>query len=179
MAASRGGRTRPGSSHTCSEAVQSQNSHDSRADVNFSNEWCGQVAQEGRAARELAGWGVQKPCSLWFWWFTWQAWWALQLSRQSNGWISVASCLSSAKRSLKKMFHCKTFLFQWIRSFCWNRNVLLKTCCVGKLPTICLAPTPIERKWIVCRLCFLFRCFSYPVLPLVPTQGSSHKACIC
>ena len=145
----------------------------------FPNGRCGQVAQEGRAAWELAGRGVQKSCSLWFWWFTWQVWWALQLSQQSNRWISVASCPSSAKRSLKKMLLCKTFPFQWIRSFSCNRNVLLKTCCVGKLPTIYLSPPPIERKWIVSSLCFPFRCLSHPVLPLVPTQGLSHKAHIC
>lgn len=132
--------------------------------------WHGRVEQLGSS---------EVVWSLILTWFTWHVWWGLQLSRQSNGWVSVASCLSSVKRSLKKMLFCKTFLFQWIRSFCWNWNVLPKTCCVGKLPTIYLSPTPIERKWVVSSFCFPFQCFSHPVLPLVPTQGPSHKAHIC
>lgn len=109
--------------------------------------------------------------------FTQQVWWTFQLCWQSNRWILMESCLSSAKRSLKKMLFCKTFPFQWIRSFCWNWNVLQKTCCVGQLPTIYVSPTLTEKKWIVSS--FPFRCINPPMLPLVPTQGPSHEAHIC
>lgn len=175
MAATRGCHARVGSFLTCAETMQSQNRYG--ADVTFhlglSVMWV-----DGTGGQSSSG--VQKSRSPCFWYDSHS-----NCSEPSNCvgrvtggfWWNPAWVL--LKGHWRRCFFCKTFPFQWIRSFCWKWNVLLKTCCVGKLPTIYVSPTPIEKKWIVSSFCFPFQCINLPMLPLVPTQGPSHEACIC